>query len=440
MARYVRKQFSLTSASWTAPAGVTSINLCIIDLNDRMYSTGRGTAILRSNGQIFQYGINPNGALGDGTIVDKSSPVQVVGGHSFIQVSASFEITTALKADGTAWVWGNNVSGGIGDGTNGLAASKSVPTAVIGSHSFVKISTNNNATAALKANGEVWVWGRGTSGKLGDGTVLTSYSSPIQVIGGHSFVEISTGESHLVMAKQDGSLWATGPGLHNGDGTGLGRSSPVQVAGGHSFVSFIASAGNTYALKSDGSLWGWGLSSDGQLGSTSSTSSPVPIAAGYRFAKISAASTRVFALQQDGNLWAWGDNTAGRLGIGIPTSPLFGYSTPIQVVGGHLFTQLSVSSDVNSMGAVKADGTVWTWGLNLSGQLGDGTIITKSAPVQVIGNTLFQTGPRIITERVMNVTPGTSYTFNTFLTQIDNQVIINTVNGNNLTIVVEYYV
>lgn len=439
MARYVKKEFSITSANWTAPAGVTNITVSIFDLDNLKSITGTHSLSLKSNKTLWTWGTNTNGQLGDNTIVEKSSPVAIVGGHSFIKISCGNRFSAGLKSDGSIWTWGLSDQAQLGDNT--YFVDKSSPVPVVGGHSFISVVAGYSHSIALKADGSAWTWGVNFSGELGDGTVVRK-SSPVAVIGGHSFVEISATDTGSYALKADGSVWSWGANSagYLGDNTTVAKSSPVAVVGGHSFVSLSG----TLALKSDGSAWGWGINNSGEIGdgTVGAKSSPVPVIGGHRFVQVSKSMGNgfVIALKADGSAWGWGYNTYGELGDGT-TLPK---SSPVPVIGGHTFVNVKAGRASAGTGtpsiATKSNASAWTWGGNVSGVLGDGTVLRKSSPVAVIGGHLFETKPVIITQKTISVTPGTTYTFNTFLTEINTQVLTNTSLGNNLTIVIEYTV
>jgi alpha-tubulin suppressor-like RCC1 family protein len=347
---------------------------------------------------LWAWGENTNGQLGDNTVINKSSPAQVVGGHSFVQVIATalMNIVFARKADGTVWAWGDNYLGQLGDGTT---INRSSPTQVIGGHSFVSIVSGYGATHGLKADGSVWSWGENSNGELGDGTT-TNTSSPVQAIGGHSFVKLFAREFSSVFAlKANGQIW--GWGINGGllaDGTATAKSSPVQVIGGHSFTDLFLTSGygsGMFAKKADNTIWAWGDNSNGQLGlgDTTSRSSPTQIIGGHTFVSINGIISqnflyqpecRTYGIKPDGTIWAWGLNSNGQLG----DNTIIDKSSPVAVAGGQSFTKVA-SSRAGRASALKADGSVWSWGTNYNGQLGDNTTTPQSSPVQAIGGHSF---------------------------------------------------
>lgn len=288
---------------------------------------------LKSNGQVWAWGEGREGALGNLTITDKSSPILIVGSHSFTNIgkqTGSSWWMGALKASGEAWMWGNNVSGNLGNQTT---TSTSSPVLVVGSHSFTQLSTGHYNTLALKSNtGNCWSWGEGTDGVIGNQTV-GSYSSPILVVGSHSFTSISSGWTSNYGLKTTGQVWAWGNNTYGqlGDYTATNKSSPILVTGAHSFVQITAGYYTNYGLKINGEVWAWGRNNVGQLGNNSTTdsSSPILVTGAHSFVFISSHGSSCYALKSDNRLWSWGDGTAGQLGDGTNTSK----SSPVLVTG-----------------------------------------------------------------------------------------------------------
>ena len=204
---------------------------------------------LRSNGTIWGMGVNSSGELGINSGSDKSSPVSVIGGFTdWIQVSASSRFTSfGLRANGTAWAWGRSTDGLLGDGTT---VNKSSPVSVVGGFTdWSSIQGGRTHCLALRANGTMWAWGNGYAGKLGDGSTVNK-SSPVSVVGGYTdWVSMSGGGAFSVGIRANGTAWAWGHAYKGNLGTGnvSGRSSPVSVVGG--FTDWVqVSAGYSHSL------------------------------------------------------------------------------------------------------------------------------------------------------------------------------------------------
>jgi alpha-tubulin suppressor-like RCC1 family protein len=208
----------------------------------------------------------------------------------------------------------------------------------------------------------------------------------VSVVGGFTdWCAASAGFAHSLGVRQDGSLWSWGANSGRlGDGTIAAKSSPVSVVGG--FTDWCAaSAGNGHSLgvRSNGSLWSWGCNSFGQLGDGTTTSrlSPVSVVGGFAdWCAASAGEAHSLGVRSNGSLWSWGTNTNGRLGDDTITNR----SSPVSVVGGFTDWCAASAGSRQSFG-IRTNGSLWAWGCNSFGQLGDDTIFDKSSPVSVIG-------------------------------------------------------
>jgi alpha-tubulin suppressor-like RCC1 family protein len=229
------------------------------------------------------------------------------------------------------------------------------------------------------------MWGINTYGGLGTNDV-TQRSSPIQTVSaGNNWKQVANGDFHTAAIKTDGTLWLWG--LNDlgqlGANDITNRSSPIQtVTAGNNWKQVACGQYHTGAIKTDGTLWLWGQNSYGQLGANDITnrSSPVQtVSGGTNWKQVSAASARTSAIKTDGTLWMWGSNTNGQLG----TNDVTRRSSPIQTVaGGTNWKQVSIG--IFACAAIKADGTLWTWGRNTDGSLGTNDITDRSSPVQTV--------------------------------------------------------
>lgn len=370
-------------------------------------SGGYHTVLLKNDGTLWTSGYNGWGELGIGTITSNSYPIQVKNSDdtSFLNVkaiAAGAYHSLALKSDGTVWAWGNNLDGQLGNGTT---TSRSNPIQVTNSDgtlfSNVKtIATGGYHSLALKCDGTVWAWGDNLDGQLGNGT-STSSSYPIQVKNSDgtwlsNVTAIAAGGFHTLALKNDGTLWAWGYNEDGelGNGTNLNSNYPIQVKNfnGASFINVIAIAAGKYhtlALKSDNTVWAWGYNEDGELGNGTTSNSRFPTQAknsdGTFFTNVSALLAGYYhsmALKKDGTLWTWGYNEYGQLGNGTTYRSKY----PIQVKnsdGTSFINATIISAGGYHSLTLKNNGTLWAWGDNFDGQLGNGTTTDYSKPIQV---------------------------------------------------------
>ncbi len=345
------------------------------------------------SGTVSAWGGNFVGDLGNGTNTNSNTPVEVSGLSGVTAIAGGEEHSLALKGDGTVWAWGDNGTGELGANTFGSSFSNT-PLQVLGPGGVgdlagvTAIAGGDLWSLALKSDGTVWAWGWNVYGQLGNGTNTTS-NTPVQVSGLSGVTAIAAG-NHGLALKSDGTVWAWGDNSFGelGNGTNTTSNTPVQVLGLSGVTAIAAGVRHSLALKSDGTIWAWGANSSGQLGNGTNTNSNTPLQVSGLSgvtAIAGANANNTYALKSDGTVWAWGDNFFGELGNGTFTPS----NTPAQVVGtgavGYL-SGVTVIASGSFLGlALKSDGTVWAWGLNESGQLGNGTNTNSNTPVQVLG-------------------------------------------------------
>ena len=329
-------------------------------------------------GNLWAWGYNNYGNLGDGTTENKKSPIKIKPETKFTQISAGDDYSLAIDTEGTLWAWGLNGAGQLGDGTT---ENKKSPIKIKPETKFTQISAGNADSLAIDIEGNLWAWGNNGYGQLGDGTI-TNKLSPVQIMKGTKFKQISAGYYHSLAIDSDGNLWTWGYNKYGqlGDGTTTNKRIPVQIMKGTKFKQISAENNYSFAIDVEGNLWTWGYNEQGQLGDGTTTNklSPTQIKVETKFKQISGKNSSISAIDSDGNLWAWGYNKQGQLGDGTTTNKL----SPVQIMKGTKFKQISVGHAYSLV--IDIDENLWGWGSNSYGQLGDGTTIQKTNPTKII--------------------------------------------------------
>jgi alpha-tubulin suppressor-like RCC1 family protein len=288
---------------------------------------------LRADGSLYTWGYNFNGQLGTGNTTPKYQPTKILlPAKSWISIAAGASHSLALSSDFKLWSWGQNAHGQLGDIS---LIDKSIPTAILSSATWkwksiaagfthsVAVRSGTGATCGAGSS-NIWVWGGDLNGQLGLDNNQTSRNVPTcmpNVPGPAALV--AAGDTHTLAILSDGTLYSWGGNANNQLGQGPGPSSnfyPTKIGiDTPSWATVSAGGAHSMATKTDGSLWAWGSNADGQLGFDSSVTEvgvPTQVGTAKDWKEVSAGKAHTLARKLDGSLYAWGKNANGQLGNG----------------------------------------------------------------------------------------------------------------------------
>jgi alpha-tubulin suppressor-like RCC1 family protein len=388
-------------------------------------SAGNDHSCVLLGGSIRCWGGNLYGQLGsetpspcsysDGTAFPCSTtPITVPGFTDTAAVGAGYEATCAMLISGTVQCWGLANSGQLGDTTTSQCTDSdgvsrlcsTTPIVASGITDATQLSVGYFHTCVTLGDGTVQCWGDNANGDLGDGTAAVS-DVPVTVSGMTNAILVSAGADFTCGLLSDGTVQCWGRSdafgyfgarhtcVHPGvlfDTSNPCNTTPVSISGITHAILVAASWDHTCVLLSGGTVQCWGGNAWGQLGDGSTTSSfdPITVSGITHATLVTVGRSHSCALLADGTVQCWGNNSDGQLGSTTSSPCSFSdgtafpcSTTPIAVPG--ITDATAVAAGFGHTCALLTGGTVQCWGLNVSGQLGDGTTDNSPVPVTVKG-------------------------------------------------------
>jgi len=360
-----------------------------------------------SDGLIYCWGLNQSGQLGNGNFTNSNYPVGVSSITNAIQISVGRNAACAVLSNGTVKCWGENGNGGLG---NGSQTNSNIPTSVLNVSSAIQVSAGDGSACALLSAGTIKCWGYNYWGNAGDGTsgsggtdvVNSSKTTPVTVSGVADATQISVGNSRTcaLLTDQTISCWGYGGAGQLGNGSySYPTSSKFVVGGIANAISISGIEDHTCALLSTGAVKCWGLGNQGQLGGAVLwdaakgaylSSTPVTVAGISSATSISTGFNHSCATITGNTIYCWGSNSNGQLGDGT----LNGTGITSQIAGEWTLTSTPIQvQGINDAGVIKNGGahscalstsdTLKCWGSNSYGQLGISSNTDKKLPFLV---------------------------------------------------------
>ena len=344
------------------------------------YNNANGfTAAITEENDLYLWGYNSSGQIGNGTVENQLIPEKILEHVVSVQLGGSH--SAAITEDGALYLWGENSYGQIGNGTT---EAQLTPTKIL--DDVVSVSLGASHSAAVDKNGNLYLWGRNTAGQIGDGTTENKLT-PVKILGNVASVNLKTSCSAALAENGDLYLWGENFYGQVGNGTTTEQLVPQKVM--EDVATVKISGTNSAAITKNGDLYLWGSNSNGQIGNgqggsagTSTIKQLSPTKVLENVSNIAVSSENSAAITTDKNLYVWGSNFKGQIGNGdyglwkretLPTKRLSNV-TDVELGDLHI-------------AALTEGGDLYSWGFNVSGQVGEGTsMVICSSPAKVLSN------------------------------------------------------
>jgi uncharacterized repeat protein (TIGR02543 family) len=373
------------------------------------------SSALTSKGRLFVWGSNGSGQLGESTILRTTSPIDITSrfnlkaGETIVSVSLGDSFSVASTSIGRVYTWGNNVYAELGIGTKDYDT-HSNPIRITGNfyleedETIVEVVAGDSHSSIITSLGNLYTWGCNNYGQLGDGTsvernTVAEITNQFNLEVGETIFKVSLGKFHSSAITSYGRIftWGLNGSSQLGDGTSISKSKPVEITNyfnleaDETIVDISLGDSHSSAVTSFGRIFTWGSNGAGQLGDGTNTKRSIPIdvtsffnlKTGETITDISLGNSFSSALTSSGRVFTWGWNSYGQLGdntLNTSTIPVE-ITSQFNLDSNETIVDISLGSQHSS--AITSLGRVFTWGNNLSGELGDGTTISKSIPVEM---------------------------------------------------------
>jgi alpha-tubulin suppressor-like RCC1 family protein len=385
-------------------SGVLAAVAVIASLSPAVPAAASSEAISAALPQTIQaWGSNVYGELGNGTTTGSDLPGAVtIPAHTTFTSARCLLTCLAVTKGGQVYAWGRNNAGQVGDGTTKQRLTPvrvHLPAGV----NVTAVRPGGDFSLALTAGGKVLAWGDNAGGELGNGSRKSSrLPVPVRLPKGVTIKAISAGEGDSFALTSTGRVlsWGGNGNGQLGTGTTKGRLTPgyVSLPTGTTVASIAAGPLTGYAVTKGGGMLAWGLNNDGQLGdgTTKQRDKPVRVSLPTGTKVVAAVSglQHVLALTKGGKVLAWGDNQVGQLGIGTtvdrhrPAVVSLPTGTKVSALAAGKDYSMALTNEGVQPGPIAGPGSalpvvhaILVWGGNEAGQLGTGTTAGSLVPV-----------------------------------------------------------
>ena len=371
------------------------------------------SSALTSMGRIFTWGANGFGELGNETTIQSYSPIDITLsfnlnlGETIIKISVGTNTSSALTSNGRLFMWGRNTSGQLGDNTTtGQLVPKDITSFfnLSWGESIIQVSIGDFHSSALTSNGRLFMWGYNFYGQLGDNTtteqlVPKDITSFFNLSSGETIIQVSMGDYHSSALTSNGRLfmWGRNTSGQLGDNTSNNRFVPTQITNqfslftGESIIQVSLGEAYSSALTSKGRLFMWGNNFHGQLGdgtniyryTPTDITSQFSIEQGEKIILVSLGYIHSLAITSKGKIYAWSKNNTGQLGDGTIIASLIPKEITNQFILYRGETIIDGSLGVYHSAAITSEGRVFFWGLGYNGRLGQGSENDSYSPLEL---------------------------------------------------------
>lgn len=333
------------------------------------------TCALRSNGQVWCWGNNDRGQLGNGSTTSSANPVRVGSDSDWASVSTGGNYSCGVRAGGQLWCWGAI------DQMDVVQNYGAVPVRVGSASDWSSVSAGWQHACGVRAGGQLWCWGFNNSGQLGNGSTNNS-GNPVRVGSASDWLSVSAGAfTHSCGLRAGGNVWCWGANDWAQLGVSNTNPSSVPVLVGSGFTSVAAGGYHSCGIRNGGQMWCWGTitndDDDNFVMVVDYGFGPQRVGSASDWSSVAAGYLSACGLRSSGQIWCWGFNDYGQLGNGSTTNS----ANPVMVGSASDWSSISRVTNRTACG-VRAGGQAWCWGMGDDGQLGNGAFTHSSVPVR----------------------------------------------------------